>query len=77
MKKPTATQQENEIFKIEIVSFLENSVGEMFTITDIQEKITSLKELSNQRISAMLKQLVDTHKIQKTYEKRKAYFFID
>ena len=76
IKKPTATQQENEIFKIEITTFMEDNFGEMFTIVDLQNKIPTLKDLSNQRISALLKQLVDNHKITKVYEKRKAYFFI-
>lgn len=73
-KKPTATQQENEKFKIEIVEFLDAHIEEKFTISELCCGIECLKELSNQRISAILKQLVDTKQVVKVYEKRKAYF---
>ena len=73
-RKPTATQQENEKFKIEIVEFLDANHEGKFTISEIQQSHGSLKELSNQRISAILKQLVDAKQITKVYEKRKAYF---
>ena len=73
VRKPTANQTENETFKKEIVNFLETNEGK-FTITEMCENISCLKELSNQRVSAILKQLVDNGNIVKTYEKRKAYF---
>ena len=73
-RKPTATQQENEKFKIEIVEFLDANHEGKFTISEIQQSSSTLKELSNQRISAILKQLVDAKQITKVYEKRKAYF---
>lgn len=75
-RKPTATQQENEKIKAEIVAFLNEYNSENFTISELSENIESLKELSNQRISAILKQLVDNGEVIKTYEKRKAYFSI-
>lgn len=73
VRKPTANQTENETFKKEIVNFLETNEGK-FTITEMCENISCLKEISNQRVSAVLKQLVDNGNIVKTYEKRKAYF---
>lgn len=72
VRKPTANQVENENLKVEIVDFLHN--GERFTITEMMEQIPSLKELTNQRVSAILKQLVDGGVVVKAYEKRKAYF---
>lgn len=46
------------------------------TISDIQDNNQELKELSNQKISAYLKKLVDSEIITKTFDKRKAYFSI-
>ena len=71
-RKPTQNQSENIAFKSEIVEFLNK--GGKFSISDLQNSIDSLKELSNQRVSAILKQLVDSGEVVKTYEKRKAFF---
>ena len=73
-RKPTATQQENEKIKVEIVHYLKTFNEEKFTISELCSQIDCLKELSNQKVSAILKQLVDSKKIIKVYEKRKAYF---
>ncbi len=72
VRKPTSNQLENETFKNEIVNFLQN--GGKFTITEMCEKISCLKDISNQRVSAIMKQLVDNGIVVKEYEKRKAYF---
>ena len=74
VRKPTATQVENENLKAEIVNFLQS--GEKVTITDLQKSIASLENLSNQRVSAIMKQLTDSGVVMKEYEKRKAYFFM-
>ena len=71
-RKPTQNQIENTVFKSEIIEFLNK--GGKFSITDLQNAIDSLKELSNQRVSAILKQLVDSGEVVKTFEKRKAFF---
>ena len=69
----TKTQKENEILKEKIVETLKE-LNKFSTITEIQEKNTELANLSNQKISALLKQLVDTNVIEKVVEKKKAYF---
>ena len=69
----TKTQKENEIIKEKIVETLRD-LGKYATITDIQEKNTELGAYSNQKISALLKQLVDSEVITKTIDKKKAYF---
>lgn len=69
----TKTQKENEILKEKIVETLKE-LNKFSTITEIQEKNTELADLSNQKISALLKQLVDTDVIEKVIEKKKAYF---
>ena len=69
----TKTQKENEILKEKIVETLKE-LNKFSTITEIQENNTELADLSNQKISALLKQLVDTNAIEKVIEKKKAYF---
>lgn len=69
----TKTQKENEILKEKIVKTLKE-LNKFSTITEIQESNAELADLSNQKISALLKQLVDTNVIEKVIEKKKAYF---
>ena len=69
----TKTQKENEILKEKIVETLKE-LNKFSTITEIQESNVELADLSNQKISALLKQLVDTNVIEKVIEKKKAYF---
>lgn len=69
----TKTQKENEILKEKIVKTLKE-LNKFSTITEIQENNIELADLSNQKISALLKQLVDTNVIEKVIEKKKAYF---
>ena len=69
----TRIQKENEILKEKIVKTLKE-LNKFSTITEIQESNAELADLSNQKISALLKQLVDTNVIEKVIEKKKAYF---
>ena len=69
----TKTQKENEILKEKIVETLKE-LNKFSTITEIQESNAELADLSNQKISALLKQLVDTNVIEKVIDKKKAYF---
>jgi predicted transcriptional regulator len=69
-KKPTAQQAENEAIK-EII--LEN-LTERMTISEMQKTIPDLAEYSNQKISALMRQLVLEGLIEKTEDKRKSYF---
>lgn len=70
---PTKTQVENEKIKEKIVATL-IELDKYATITDIQNANTELAELSNQKVSALLKQLVDNEIITKVIDKKKAYF---
>lgn len=70
---PTKTQVENEKIKEKIVATLVE-LDKYATITDIQNANTELAELSNQKVSALLKQLVDNEIITKVIDKKKAYF---
>ena len=70
---PTKTQVENEKIKEKIVATLVE-LGKYATITDIQNANTELADLSNQKISALLKQLYDNKVTEKVIDKKKAYF---
>ena len=72
-KKPTAVQLANEGIKDTILEVLSANGGYM-TVTDIQKADESLTELSNQKVSALIRQLKDEGKIEKIEEKRKSYF---
>ena len=71
-KKPTAVQVANEGIKDAIVEGLE--VGKKYTITDLMKSVPACADLSNQRVSALVRQLVTDGVVVRTEEKRKAYF---
>lgn len=72
-KKATKTQEENVGIKAEILSVL---TSEGATVTDIQSKSEMLGGLSNQRVSALLRQLVESGEVVKTIDKKKSYFSV-
>ena len=71
-RKPTATQKANEEYKKAILSFME--VGKKYTISELMKEVVELADLSNQRVSALIRQLKDSGFVERTEEKRKAYF---
>ena len=71
-KKPTAVQVANEGIKADILDGME--IGKKYTITDLMKEIPACAELSNQRVSALVRQLVTDRVVERTEEKRKAYF---
>ena len=70
-EKPTATQIENEGIKNLILEVIGDS---SLTITEMQKINGELAERSNQKISALLKQMVENGSIVREEIKRKAYF---
>ena len=71
-KKPTAQQTANDSIKVAI---LDNMVeGKAYTITDLIKTIPECADLTNQRVSALVRQLVEAGKVLRTEDKRKAYF---
>lgn len=70
-KNPTAKQLENEKLKDVILAEMGDKP---MTITEMQTNISALSELSNQRVSAIVKQLVEDNSLVRTVVKRKAYF---
>lgn len=69
----TKTQKENETIKEKIVETLKE-LDKYSTITEIQNANAELGEYSNQKISALLKQLVESEVITRIVDKKKAYF---
>ena len=71
-RKPTATQKANMAYKGAILDFME--VGKKYTISELMKEVVELTDLSNQRVSALVRQLKDDGLVERTEEKRKAYF---
>ena len=70
-KKPTAQQTANKGIVDAIVNGMERD--RLYTITDIIKEIPECADLTNQRVSALVRGVLDT-KIERVEEKRKAYF---
>lgn len=70
-RKPTATQKANVAVKEAIAEFL--GTVEFATATEVGK---ACGEISNQKASALLKQMVDEGTVEKFSEKRKTYFKI-
>ena len=73
LKKPTKAQKENEVL-VEILLQYLTEVKEPKTITDLINEIQELEGFSNQKVSALLKKLVDTERVYKFQEKKKTFF---
>lgn len=80
----TKTQKENEIVANMLVEELAK-IGKPITITDLMNTSEIVKnytlengnKLTNQKISAIFKQLVENKKIVKVTDKKKSYFSIE
>lgn len=71
-KKPTKTQEANEGYKALILDFLSKQ-AEPVTCTDILKGVPEIADAGyqNQKISSLVKQLADAHKVVKTVVKGK------
>ena len=72
--KPTAVQVVNEGIKSEILECMAKEPNRLFTISEMQKVFPCCAELSNQRVSALVRQLVADEKVERLEEKRKAVF---
>lgn len=73
--KPNAKQRANEEIKEKIMEILFAEPTRLFTISEICKAYTD-EELSNQKVSSLVRQLVAEDKVKRTEDKRKAYFSI-
>ena len=74
-KKPTKTQEQNEVLKADIIEVLrtfENGA----TASEVLGASEKFAGLSNQKISTMLNQLVKIGTVEKTTDKKKSIFSV-
>ena len=71
-KKPTAQQVANAGITTAIIEGMEPN--RLYTVTEVIKSIPACADLTNQRVSALLRQLVEAGKVKRTEDKRKAYF---
>ena len=73
-RKPTKTQQENENLRQQIMAFLTDHPTLMVTCTDLGKQVPALNGLNNQKISSLMKVLVEYGQVTKVVEKGKSIF---
>ena len=71
-KKATKTQEANVGIKSTILAILEGA--KPMTVTEMQGASAELGELSNQKVSALVRQLVDAGEVVKTIDKKVSRF---
>jgi DNA-binding transcriptional regulator GbsR (MarR family) len=67
----TAKQKENEAYKVEILGIISE---EAHTVSEILKLGNFPPEMTNQRISAIVKQMIEADLVARTEKDRKAYF---
>lgn len=72
-KKPTAQQEANAVIKANVLTVLAD--GEKRTVSELLKLVPDLPDtMTNQRMSALVRQMVDAGEVIRTEDKRKAYF---
>ena len=71
-KKPTAKQTENDGIKSAIAEGM--TPTRLYTVSELIKEIPACAELTNQRVSALLRQMIADGTVIKTVDKRKSYF---
>lgn len=71
-RKPTANQVANEGLKTAIVEGMEPK--RLYTVSELMKVIPELADSTNQKVTALLRQLVLEGVVVRTEDKRKAYF---
>lgn len=72
-KKPTKTQQANEVLKASLLEILQVA-GKPLTVSEILQMANHPALTSNQKVAALLRLMKDEGSVVRTEEKRKAYF---
>ena len=74
-KKPTAQQEVNATIKADILALMEANPKQIFTVSELLKKVPNLPDtMTNQRMSALVRQMVDAGSVKRTEDKRKAFF---
>ena len=71
-RKPTAVQKENADLKVAILAGME--VNRVYTVTELIKSIDAIGDLTNQKVSAILRQMATDGTVKRIEEKKKAYF---
>ena len=72
-KKPTAQQEANAVIKQNVLTVLAD--GKKRTVSELLKMVPDLPDtMTNQRMSALVRQMVDAGEVIRTEDKRKAYF---
>lgn len=74
-RKPTKTQEEN-VKTLALIKDVLATFDKPATISEIQAADETLGGLSNQKVSSLVRKLVETEEVVKTVEKKKSYFAI-
>lgn len=69
-RKPTKAQAQNEEIKSQILDLMNEN--QLYTVTELMKALPM--EISNQKVSALLRQLKESGAVVRTEEKGKAYF---
>lgn len=73
-KKPTAQQVANAGVAEAILSHMGAEPNRLFTITELIKEVPACADLTNQRVSAIVRTLKEEGKVERIEEKRKAFF---
>lgn len=71
-KKPTKTQEANADLRVAILAQMESDKS--YTITDMLKEFPCCEGLSNQKVSAIVRLMLDENLVVKTITKRTSYF---
>ena len=71
-KKPTKTQQENEVIKSAVLSAME--ANRLYSISEMLKEFPACKDMSNQKLSSLVRQMVLDKQVERIEDKRKAFF---
>lgn len=71
-RKPTARQVENEKIKTSILDTMEENV--LYTVTEMLKTFNLGEDMTSQRLSAILGQMVESGDVVKTKDKNKSLF---
>lgn len=82
-KKASAPKKETEADKVksgiksDVLAFLSANEGKKFTITQMMKQVPNLPaEISNQRLTSLVTQMVREGEVERVVEKRVSYFTI-
>jgi hypothetical protein len=82
-KKASAPKKESEADKVktgikaDVLAFLSANEGKKFTITQMMKSVPNLPaDISNQRLTSLVTQMVRENEVERVVEKRVSYFTI-